>query len=161
MEPIKFKPVHKLQNRSFFGELDVVKINKLKIDTIIGICDDELIEPQPLVITMEMGIPRPIACESDDIRQTVDYTCVRKTVMRFAKSNKYRLLESFADHLSKILLDEFNLSVIKMEVEKPHKFPDVESVGFVLERKALRSPRLVGQSNNIFYLLGSGFIPGN
>ena len=159
MEPIKFKPAHELLNHSFYCELDTVKINKLKIDTVIGICEDELVTPQPLVITLEMGIPRPIACESDDIRQTVDYGSVRKTVIDFATNNKYKLLESFTDHLSQILLDKFNLSVIRLEVEKPQKFPDLESVGFVVQRKAQRNPNWIRQRNNIFSLLGSGIVP--
>ena len=136
IEPIELNTPSGLKNRSSFNELDIVKITKLKTHTIIGICEDELFEPQPLIITIDMGIPRPTACDSDDIRQTVDYDCVRKTVIKFATKQQYKLLESFGEHLSRISLDKYKLSIIKLEIEKPAKYPDVDSVGFVMTRKA-------------------------
>jgi dihydroneopterin aldolase len=127
---------------------------------VIGICEDELFEPQPLIITIDMGIPRPTACDSDNIGQTVNYDCVRKTVIKFATNNKYKLLESFGEQLSRILLDKYKLSIIKLEIEKPAKYPDVDSVGFVMTRKASnKSLKFRHHENNIFYLLGSGIIP--
>ena len=158
MESIKFNTPSDQENHISSKELDVVKITKLKTHTVIGICEDELFEPQPLIITIDMGIPRPRACDSDDIRQTVDYDCVRKTVIRFATNNKYKLLESFGDQLSRILLGKYKLSTIKLEIEKPAKYPDVESVGFVMLRTA-RNLKIKRFQNNIFYLLGSGIIP--
>jgi dihydroneopterin aldolase len=85
---------------------------------------------------------------------------VRKTVIKFATNNKYKLLESFGEQLSRILLDKYGLSVIKLEIEKPAKYPDVDSVGFVMTRKASnKSLKFRHHENNIFYLLGSGIIP--
>jgi dihydroneopterin aldolase len=84
---------------------------------------------------------------------------VRKTIIKFATNNKYKLLESFGDHLSIILLDKYNLSIIKLEIEKPAKYPDVDSVGFIVTRKASKSLKFRQHENNIFYLLGSGIIP--
>ena len=159
IEPIELNTPSGLKNRSSFNDLDIVKITKLKTHTIIGICDDELFEPQPLIITIDMGIPRPTACDSDNIQHTVDYDCARKTVIKFATNNKYKLLESFGEQLSRILLDKYNLSVIKLEIEKPAKYPDVESVGFVIIRQASKSLKYKQHENNIFYLLGSGIIP--
>ena len=161
MEPIKLNTPSHLENHFSFNDLDIVKITKLKTSTVIGICEDELFEPQPLIITIDMGIPRPTACDSDDIRQTVDYDCVRKTVIKFATNNKYKLLESFGEQLSRILLDKYKLSIIKLEIEKPAKYPDVDSVGFVMTRKASKSLKFRHHENNIFYLLGSGIIPKN
>ena len=48
-------PSH-LENHFSFNGLDIVKITKLKTSTVIGICEDELFEPQPLIITIDMGI---------------------------------------------------------------------------------------------------------
>jgi dihydroneopterin aldolase len=84
---------------------------------------------------------------------------VRKTVIKFATNNKYRLLESFGEQLSKILLGKYKLSIIKLEIEKPGKYPDVDSVGFIMTRKTSKSLKFRHHENNIFYLLGSGIIP--
>jgi dihydroneopterin aldolase len=160
IEPIKLNTPSHLEDHCSFNGLDIVKITNLKTSTVIGICEDELFEPQPLIITIDMGILRPTACDSDDIRQTVEYDCVRKTVIKFATNNKYKLLESFGEQLSRILLDKYKLSIIKLEIEKPAKYPDVDSVGFVMTRKASnKSLKFRHHENNIFYLLGSGIIP--
>ena len=57
MEPIKLNTPSHLENHFSFNDLDIVKITKLKTSTVIGICEDELFEPQPLIITIDMGIP--------------------------------------------------------------------------------------------------------
>ena len=159
LDPIKLNTTFDLENHFSSNDLDIVKITKLKTHTVIGICEDELFEPQPLILTIDMGIPRPRACDSDDISQTVDYNSVRKTVIKFATNNKYKLLESFGEQLSRILLDKYKLSIIKLEILKPAKFPDVESVGFLMVRSADKSLKFKHHENNIFYLLGSGIIP--
>ena len=159
LEPIKLNTPTDLENHFSSNDLDIVKITNLKTHTVIGICEDELFEPQPLILTIDMGIPKPGACDSDNISQTVDYDCVRKTVIKFATNNKYKLLESFGEQLSRILLDKYKLSTIKLEIKKPAKYPDVESVGFIMFRSAGKSLKFRHYENNIFYLLGSGIIP--
>ena len=158
-EPIKFYPTPDVNNRLVSSDFDIVKINKLKTHTVIGICEDELFEPQPLIITVEMGIPRPIACESDNINETVDYDSVRKIIISFAQKHRHKLLESFAEDLSRVLINKFSLSVISIELEKPHKYPDVESVGFFMQRKAENINTSTVKKTNIFSLLGKGIIP--
>ena len=45
MEPIKLNTPSHLENHFSFNGLDIVKITKLKTSTVIGICEDELLEP--------------------------------------------------------------------------------------------------------------------
>ena len=55
MESIKLNTPSHLENHFSSDDLDIVKITKLKTHTVIGICEDELFEPQPLIITIDMG----------------------------------------------------------------------------------------------------------
>ena len=46
METIKFNPSPDLENHFSYNDLDVVKIKRLKTYAVIGICEDELVEPK-------------------------------------------------------------------------------------------------------------------
>lgn len=57
--------------------LDLIFIEGYTGDTVIGIHDTELHQPQPVVIDLCAGVPRPRACDTDDIRHTIDYGALR------------------------------------------------------------------------------------
>ena len=78
LQPIKLNTSTDLENHFSSNYLDIVKITKLKTHTVIGICEDELFEPQPLILTIDMGIPRPTACDSTILGKPLTMTvCVK------------------------------------------------------------------------------------
>ncbi|MEY2689405.1 MAG: hypothetical protein RL375_3604, partial [Pseudomonadota bacterium] len=54
--------------------LDLIFIDGLVAQTVIGIHDNELHQTQPVRIDVCAGVPRPRACDSDDIADTIDYS---------------------------------------------------------------------------------------
>ena len=53
--------------------LDLIFIEGLVGETVIGIHETELHRPQPLVIDVHAGLPRARACDTDRIVDTIDY----------------------------------------------------------------------------------------
>lgn len=140
--------------------MDLVFIEGLRGDTIIGIHDGELDRPQPLVIDVHAGVERARACDTDRITDTIDYSLVRLRLHRLLAEHRLQLLEAFAEAVADILLDEFGAAWVRVTVVKPDKFADVRALGVQIERRADPRPPQA-RSAAVLQLLASGMVPGN
>ena len=161
--------------------LDLVFIDGLRGQTVIGIHESELHRPQPLLIDLVAGRQAPTpastsaqqsslqparACTTDRIADTIDYSVVRERVHRLLREHRWLLLEAFADALAAILIDEFGALWVRVKVAKPHKFDDVAAVGVQIERwapvaAAVPTPATGPQrAAAVLQLIGRGMVPG-
>lgn len=139
--------------------LDLIFIEGLVGDTVIGIHADELYATQPIRIDVYAGVPRARACDSDRIGDTIDYSVVRTRLLRHFQEHRLQLLEAFAESVATILLGEFGARWVRVVVAKPHKFDDVEAVGVAIERHAAVGDRQSGRGAAVLSLLGASLIP--
>lgn len=142
--------------------LDLIFIEGLTGQTVIGIHESELHRPQPVVIDLVAGVPRARACDTDRIADTIDYGVVRERLHRLLLEHRLQLLEAFAEAVATILVAEFGAAWVRVKVVKPKKFPDVESVGVQIERRAedIDVPSTPQRSAAVLHLIGSGMVPG-
>lgn len=152
--------------------LDLIFIEGLQGETVIGIHESEFHRPQPLVIDLVAGLPRAGACDTDQIRDTIDYSVVRTRVHRLLAEHQLLLLEAFAEALADILLDEFGAAWVRVKVVKPRKFDDLAAVGVQIERWAATAAPLPATASSspattpaqraatVLQLIGSGMVPG-
>ncbi len=137
--------------------MDLIFIEGLTGQTVIGIHDSELHRPQPLVIDVHAGVPHARACDTDRIGDTIDYSVVRERLQRLLAEHRLTLLEAFAEAVADILLGEFGAAWVRVKVVKPNKFDDVAAVGVQIERRAAKTPP---QSHaTVLHLIGSGMVP--
>jgi len=139
--------------------LDLIFIEGLVGETVIGIDHGELHATQPLVIDVHAGVPHARACETDRIGDTIHYGLVRERLHRLMKEHRLQLLEAFAEAVATILLDEFGASWVRVKVVKPRKFSDLQSVGVQIERRAAARPS-TQRAAAVLHLIGSGMVPG-
>jgi 7,8-dihydroneopterin aldolase/epimerase/oxygenase len=137
--------------------LDLIFIEGLTGQTVIGIHDTELHQPQPLVIDIHAGVPHARACDTDRIGDTIDYSVVRERVRRLLVEHRLLLLEAFAEAVADILLVEFRAAWVRVKVVKPNKFDDVAAVGVQIERRAATAP--AQPHATVLHLIGSGMVP--
>ena len=116
--------------------MDVIFIEGYTGQTVIGIHDAELHRPQTIVVDVHAGLPRARACETDRIADTIDYGGVHERLQALYRDHKSTLLESFAETIADMLIVDFGAAGVRVKVVKPKKFPDVEGVGVVIERRA-------------------------
>ena len=143
--------------------LDLIFVEGLRAETVIGIFDSELHAPQPLVIDVQAGVPRSRACDTDRIDDTIDYGRVRERLLRLLAEHKLQLLEALAETIaSDILIGEFGACWARVRVAKPRKFDDVEALGVQIERHAPPAPAFTptaGHTATVVQLLGTGMCP--
>jgi dihydroneopterin aldolase len=118
--------------------MDVIFIEGYTGQTVIGIHDTELHRPQTIVVDVHAGLPRAQACQTDRIADTIDYGAVRERLQALYRDHQLTLLESFAEAIAEMLIVEFRAAWVRVKVVKPKKFPDVDAVGVVIERRAQR-----------------------
>ena len=159
MQPLPFQPA--IAPTPDAELLDLVFIEGLSGETVIGIHDSELHRPQPVVIDLYAGVPRSRACDSDRIEDTIDYGVVRERVVRLLREHRIQLLEAFAEAIASILIEEFGARWARVKVIKPHKFDDVQSVGVQIERFAAdeTEARHAQRGAAVLRLIGTGMVP--
>ena len=114
--------------------MDIIFIRDLRVDAIIGINDWERRIRQTLSISLEMGGDICRAAVNDAIEDTLDYKAVAKRVMSFVEASQFYLVETLAQRLAELLIDEFKLPWVKLTICKPGAVRGSREVGVVIER---------------------------
>lgn len=116
--------------------MDIVYIQGLRVDTVIGVYDWERHVPQTLVLDVEMGTDIGPAAASDAIAQALDYHAVARRIAGFAESSRFQLVETMAEGIASMLEREFGVRWLRLRVAKPGAVPGAAAVGVVIERGA-------------------------
>lgn len=117
--------------------MDSVYIQGLSIETIIGVHDWERDTRQTVVIDIEMSIEADKAAVSDWIGYAVDYSAVSARVIEFVGASQYKLIETLAENVARIIMREFGVPWLQLRISKPSAVPEARDVGVVIERGEL------------------------
>jgi len=115
---------------------DIVYIKELEIETIIGIYDWEREIKQIVSIDVEMATDIRNAAISDNIEDALNYKAVCKRIIGFVEDSEYQLVETMAEHLATIIIEEFSVSWLRLRLSKPGALSGAKDVGLVIEREA-------------------------
>ena len=114
--------------------MDIVFIEDLKIDTVIGIYDWERKIRQTVSLDIQMAVNIREAARSDNINDTLSYKSVAKRLIEFVRESEYELVEALAEEICRLIRDEFDVPWVKLTLHKPGAVSGSKSVGVVIER---------------------------
>ena len=114
--------------------MDIVFIRELKVDTVVGIYDWERRIRQNVVLDLDMGTDIGKAAKSDRIEDTLDYKAVAKRVAQFVGAAEFQLVETLAEKIAELVMQEFKVHWIKVTLHKPGAVSGSKSVGIIIER---------------------------
>ncbi|MEQ8952993.1 MAG: dihydroneopterin aldolase [Gammaproteobacteria bacterium] len=114
--------------------MDIVYIRELEIQTIIGIYDWEREQKQTVSIDLEMAADIASAAQQDTIADTLDYKAVSKRLIEFVEQSQFQLVETLAERIAGIVLEEFGVSWLRLRVGKPGAVTGARDVGVIIER---------------------------
>lgn len=117
--------------------MDIIFLRDLKVETVIGIYDWERRVKQTLILDLELAIDARQAARTDDIKYTLDYKNIAKRVGEYVGENQYRLVETLAEQLATMLIEEFHVPWLKVSISKPGAVRNAREVGVIIERHAL------------------------
>lgn len=116
--------------------MDIIYINDLKIETIIGIFDWERRVKQTIRLDIEMAADIRKAAATDHIDDTLDYKAVAKRLIAFVGESEFQLVETLVEKVAEIILTEFNVPWVKVRVNKKGALRYATDVGVIIERGA-------------------------
>lgn len=113
---------------------DVVFIEALKVDTVIGVYDWEKTIQQTLQFDVEMRTDTTQAAQIDDLSKTVDYAEVADDIVKLAKQNQVELIETVAEMVTTKILKDYPVESVKLTLRKLGAVASTTSVGVRIER---------------------------
>ena len=114
--------------------MDRIFIQALKSEAVIGIFDWERQIRQTLLLDLEFSADIARAAASDSIEDTLNYKQVAKRVAGFVETSSFHLVETLAQRIAFLILEEFAVSWVHVKLSKPGAIRDSRDVGVIIER---------------------------
>jgi len=118
--------------------MDKIFIHALKAEAIIGIYDWERQVRQAVLIDIELAADIRKAALTDSIDDTLNYKRVAKRILAFVEASQFHLVETLAEHVAMLVLEEFGLAWVRITLSKPGAVRSSRDVGVALERDRAR-----------------------
>jgi dihydroneopterin aldolase len=115
--------------------MDIIFLNDLRVETVIGIFDWERSIRQTVSIDLQMGTDIRKASAADDINDTLDYKAVAKRLIEFVGGSEFGLVEALAENIARIVIHEFEVPWIRVTLNKPGAIRGARDVGVLIERR--------------------------
>ncbi len=114
--------------------MDTIFLTDLRVDTVIGIYDWERNIRQTVAIDLEMATDIRRAAATDDIQHTLNYKSISKRLIDFIEKSEYGLIESMAEKIASIVMQEFGVPWVRVTLHKPGAISGSKDVGVIIER---------------------------
>ena len=89
---------------------------------------------QTVSLDLEMGTDIRAAASTEDIEQTLNYKSVSKRLISFISESEFLLVETMAEEISQIVMNEFDVPWLRLRLSKPGAVRGAKDVGVVIER---------------------------
>ena len=113
--------------------LDHIFIRDFRLQTLIGFHRRERVVPQTIRLDLEIGIANRAVFGSDKVTDCIDYDKVTTRIREVAGAH-VNLVETLADKVAGMVLDEFGAAWVKVSIAKLGILKDVGLVGVTVER---------------------------
>lgn len=114
--------------------MDIIYLRDLRIDTVIGIYDWERRIKQTIILDLEMATDIRKAAQTDSIADTLNYKAVAKRLIDFVGNSNFQLVETLAERVAEVVLSEFHVPWLRLQVNKQGAVRGARDVGVIIER---------------------------
>ena len=114
--------------------MDIIFLRDLRIDTVIGIYEWERRIRQTVSLDLEMAADIRKAAASDAIEDTLNYKAVAKRVISFVEESRFQLVETLAERVAELVLNEFQVPWLRVRLNKTGAVRGARDVGVIIER---------------------------
>ena len=114
--------------------MDKIILEDLRIEAVIGIWEWERRVRQVVSLDVEMAADIRRAAATDDIDDALDYKRIAKRLIDCVEASEFKLVETLAETLARIVVTEFGVGWVKLAVSKPGAIEGSRNVGVQIER---------------------------
>jgi dihydroneopterin aldolase len=115
--------------------MDAILIRELRVEALIGIHPRERHVAQTVSIDLDIGLPGTAVFKSDKVADTIDYEQVALRIKALAASGRFRLVETLAERIARLVLDDLGAPWVKVSAAKVGILANAKLVGVTIERK--------------------------
>lgn len=115
--------------------MDIVFLRGLRVDAVIGAYGWERQIRQALSLDLELAADVGAAARTDELADALDYYAVSQRVKSFVEASEFHLVETLAERLAELVLNEFSVSWLRLTIAKPGAIRDCQAVGVSIERR--------------------------
>src|SRR3546814_2320156 len=100
-------------------------------DWMSDVCSSDLERRirQPLLFDIEMQFDNRVPAASDDIADTLNYKAVSKRVIAYVSQSDFGLVETLAERVAAIVIEEFGVQRVRVKLSKPGAVRGARAVG--------------------------------
>ena len=110
-----------------------IRIENLRLQTIVGINDWERTTKQKVVINVVIDYDASAAARSDRIEDAYDYKVITKRMIEAVEASSFFLIEALAQHLLDMVLENPRAASATVRVDKPGALRGTDSVSLEVQ----------------------------
>jgi|SRR3989338_538868 len=114
--------------------MDKIILKNIKLNVNIGLTEDERNVSQPILLTI---IVYKNLADVKSISETVDYDKIYNEIIKYCRSKKHVLIETFGNELADIILNKYEIHKIKLTIKKPNAIEGADYAAVALLREKL------------------------
>ena len=114
--------------------MDIIFLNEVKVQTILGVPAWERVLPQTIVLDIQIAMPNSESCQTDQINHTIDYGVVVNNIRTRLQEKSFQLVEALSEDICQMIINDFGTPWVKVKVAKPGILPGVKALGVTIER---------------------------
>ena len=124
-----------MKSRKQFLGWQRIHVEGLIITCLIGIRDQELLQPQRIQVDIELVRREPDKPTNDNYEQVICYQAVVEKVRALTSDSNIKLVETLAERIADNCRSDYpDLTSLNVKIGKPDIFADVSMVSVELER---------------------------
>lgn len=114
--------------------MDHIVIDRLRIDTTVGVYEWERAVRQTLWLDLELACDTKPAAARDDLADSIDYANLASRIEAFAIAHHFSLIETLAEKIAMLIINDFAVQAVKVYLRKPDALAGAASAGVRIER---------------------------
>lgn len=119
------------------AQQDSIFIEKLSFLASIGVFEWEKQFEQKLELDIELSTDIRPAATNDDLNLTLNYVAISEQVIKLAQSQHHDLIETLAEKIAAMLLQNFATQQVTLTLRKPSAVPAAAGVGVKITRQLI------------------------
>ena len=117
--------------------MDKLFLKNLEFDVLIGVYEAERQQKQRIILDLELAIDTQQAAASDQLKNTLDYDLVIRSLTELMASSQYYLIEALSHQIADLLLNNFKLPWVRIRLKKPEALAGSAGVELLIERGSI------------------------
>ncbi|RPJ05528.1 MAG: dihydroneopterin aldolase [Spirochaetaceae bacterium] len=113
---------------------DEIFIKDILIRCIVGIHPEEREKKQDVLVSLMLEGDFREAARTDDISYAINYSTLKKKVIEFVEASAFNLVETLAEKIADLCLDEPKVRRVQVWLEKPTALRFARTVGVHITR---------------------------